>query len=86
MLFISGILARCVEWHGLYHFGTGPGKRQPRDYAETFKVSGWENVQVQAGNFKAIEFGVFPKEFYQKIRQGILLVRARSKVFCEMSI
>ena len=30
-------------------------KGQTRDYAEAFKILGWENVQVQTGNFKAIK-------------------------------
>jgi hypothetical protein len=33
----------------------GPGTGIPRDLFEAFKVLGWENVEVHAGNFKAIK-------------------------------
>jgi hypothetical protein len=38
-------------------------KGETRNYAEAFKVLGWENVQVQAGNFKAIKLEYFQKSF-----------------------
>jgi hypothetical protein len=33
----------------------GPAKGVPTDYSEAFKVLGWENVKVKAGNFKTIK-------------------------------
>jgi hypothetical protein len=34
---------------------SGPMKGATMDISETFKVLGWENVKVQAGNFKTIK-------------------------------
>lgn len=34
---------------------SGPMKGKTMDFSETFKVLGWENVKVQAGNFKTIK-------------------------------
>jgi len=34
---------------------SGPKRGSMVDFAETFKVLGWENVEVQAGNFKTIK-------------------------------
>jgi hypothetical protein len=34
---------------------SGPMKGKTMDVSETFKVLGWENVKVQAGNFKTIK-------------------------------
>ena len=33
----------------------GPFKGRIGDYSEAFRVQGWENVEVQAGNFKSIK-------------------------------
>ncbi len=50
-----------AEWKDTYTTValTGQSKGMTRDYAETFKVLGWENMQVQAGNFKAIKLEYF---------------------------
>jgi len=34
---------------------SGPMKGKTMDFSETFRVLGWEDVKVQAGNFKAIK-------------------------------
>jgi hypothetical protein len=44
----------------------GPGTGSPADYFEAFKVLGWENVEVQAGNFKTIklEYTIENRSYY----------------------
>ncbi len=45
-----------MEWKDTFTTGSLVGsKGQIHDYAETFRVLGWENVKVRAGNFKAIK-------------------------------
>lgn len=45
------------EWSdtGTVTPSSGPMKGKTMDVSETFKVLGWENVKVQAGNFKTIK-------------------------------
>src|SRR4030042_1946871 len=45
------------EWNdtGTVTSWSGPMKGYPMDVSETFKVLGWEDVKVQAGNFKTIK-------------------------------
>jgi hypothetical protein len=56
-----------MEWKDTFSTASlaGPGKGQIRDYVETFKVLGWENVLVPAGNFKALKL-----EYYQESSSG----------------
>jgi hypothetical protein len=45
------------EWNdtGTVTSRSGPMKGKTMDLSETFKILGWENVKVQAGNFKTIK-------------------------------